>query len=95
MQKENYSDYRAKVDKVLQQKARTGQVSGADRQQIAEMTDQILEELKADVQNMRPQDYVAVKGFARQLLAELKSQSVRSDPANTGGMVADAKPAGN
>ena len=94
MQEEDYSAYRAQVSQLFQQKARTGQVSADGCQQIAQMTDQIQKDLKANIGNMRPQDYLNAKAFLRNLLAELKSQSVASDPANTGGMVADAKPAG-
>jgi transcription initiation factor TFIIIB Brf1 subunit/transcription initiation factor TFIIB len=93
-QAENYSDYRTKVNQVLQEKALTSHVSDADRQQIAEMTDQILEELKANIQNIRPQDYVAAKSFARGLLAELQSQPSPNDRSRAGDVEAQTEPAG-
>ena len=42
LQDNGYSDYRAQVGQVLQQKDRTGQVSAADRRQVGQMTDGIL-----------------------------------------------------
>jgi hypothetical protein len=90
----SYSHYRALVGQVLQQQDRTGQLSVADSRQITQMTAEILEELKADIQNVRPQDYVAVKSFARGLLAKLRSQPSPNDGPRVGGQVAQAKFAG-
>ena len=41
---------------------------------------------------MQPQDYVAVKSFARSLLAELQSPPSHNDRPHAGGLVAAAKP---
>jgi hypothetical protein len=94
LQNENYSHYRAQVTQLFQQKARTGQVPAADRQQIEQMTAEILAELKTDIRNIRPQDYVAVKRFARALLAELQDPPSPNDRPNAGGLMAQVKPAG-
>ncbi len=69
---ENFAGYRVRVSQVLEYKKLTGRMAVADAQQIKQMTGTILEELEADVQDIRPQDYVAVKTFARALLLELR-----------------------
>ena len=55
------------------------------------MTDGILEGLKADIRNMQPQDYVAVKSFARSLLAELQSPPSHNYRPHAGGLYAAAR----
>ena len=92
LQGEQFADYRAQVSQVFQQRARTGQVSADDSRQIEQMTDRTLEDLKANIGNLRPQDYVVVKGFARSLLAELQSEPAADDPTRAGTLVAQAQP---
>ena len=84
LQGEEFGDYRSLVSQVLRQRERTGRPSAADSRQITQMTAEILEELQADIQNMRPQDYVAVKSFAHGLLAELRSQPSSNDGPRVG-----------
>ena len=61
LQDAKYSHYRNQVEELCQQKDRTGQVSAAGRHQVEQMTEEILEALKANIRNMRSQDYMAVK----------------------------------
>jgi hypothetical protein len=91
---DNYSDYRAKVKELFQQKARTGHVSAADRQQITQTTEKILAELKDNIQNIQPQDYVAVKTFLRGLLTELRKQPSPNNRLCAGGLVVRAESVG-
>ncbi len=93
-QGENHSAYRARVNQLLQQRARTERVSDDDHREITQMTDRILAQLKADIQNVPPQDYVAAKSFARGLLTELRNQPSSKDRLGAGGLVAEARPAG-
>ncbi len=94
LQDEDYSAYRAQVSQLFQQKARTGRVSADGCQQIAQMTEQIQKDLKANIGNMRPQDYLNAKTFLSNLPAELQSQPSPNNRSDAGGLVAEAKPAG-
>jgi hypothetical protein len=94
LQGDEFGEYRALANQLLQQRDRTGQIAAADGRQIERMTEKILEQLKAEIQNMRPQDYVAVKGFTRGLLAELRSRPLPDDRSRAGGLMVQAKPAG-
>ena len=79
LQNEEFDDYRAQVSQVFEQKARTGQIPAADRRELEQLIETMVEDLKADIRKLRPQDYVAVKSFARSLLAELQTQPSHAD----------------
>ena len=93
LQDDELAGYRDQVNQILCEKARTGRVPAANYQQIQQMTETILADLQADIRNVRPQDYVAVKSFARNLLADLRSPRSPDDHSGARELPALAKSA--
>jgi hypothetical protein len=66
------SGYRSQVEQLVEKKSLSGGLSPQQCQQIDKMHHQLLNELKENVKDTAPMDYVAAVRFVREISAELK-----------------------
>jgi hypothetical protein len=79
---QQFSEYRAGIERIVTERSQSGRISAEDIPTLESMNESLVHDLRENVQDIPPKDYVAAKTFVRQLARELR-QPYNIAPANS------------
>jgi hypothetical protein len=82
LKRQQFSEYRAGIERIVAERSQSGRISAEDIRTLESMNESLVHDLRENVQDIPPKDYVAAKTFVRQLAAELR-QPYNIAPANS------------